>query len=296
MARLVIGRRAMAWTALATSIALGAVSRDVPAAPGATSGPYTILEADFHVHSFPGDGGLLPWDIAVEARRRGLDVIALTNHNSTLSWRVMQRVAPEAGSVLVLPGFELTSAGYHMTVVGMARPVTWRQLPAAAASAVQAQGGVAIAAHPLSPRRTQWSDSAIDALDGIESASSGDRVADLAAFTRRALARRPSIALIGASDFHFFAPLGIDRTFVFVTERSGAGVLDAVRRGRTVACDPRGETSGPAELASAVSAECRRIGGTAPAGSHWLGSFGTAGAWLSLVALVALGARERDLA
>ncbi len=45
---------------------------------------YQVLAADFHVHSFPGDGVLPPWDLAVEARRRGLDAIALTNHNAML--------------------------------------------------------------------------------------------------------------------------------------------------------------------------------------------------------------------
>ena len=292
---MVIGARAIAWSALVASIALGAATRELPLRAADTSGPYTILEADLHVHSFPGDGGLPPWDIAVEARRRGLDVIALTNHNSTLSWRLMQRLAPNPAGVIVLPGFELTSAGYHMAAVGVETPVAWRQLPAAAAAAVQAQGGIAIAAHPLAPRRSRWDDAAIDALDGLEASSSNDLVADLAAFTRRAMVRRPSLAPIGASDFHYFAPLGICRTFVFVTEHSAAGVLDAVRRGRTVACDPRGETYGPAELTSAVSAECRRIAGATALDRPWLESLATGGAWLSLVVLVALGARERDL-
>ena len=292
---MVIGARALAWTALAASIAIGGAPQAVPPRAAGTSGPYTILTADFHVHSFPGDGGLPPWDIAVEARRRGLDVIALTNHNSTRSWRLMQRLAPNPAGVIVLPGFELTSAGYHMAAVGVETPITWRQLPAAAAAAVQAQGGIAIAAHPLAPRRTRWNDQAIDALDGIEAASSGDLVADLAAFTRHAMTRRPSLAAIGASDFHYFAPLGMCRTFVFVTERTAAGVLDALRRGRTVACDPRGETYGPAELTSAVSAECRRTAGAPPLASHWTEALATGGAWLSLVVLVALGPRQRDV-
>jgi hypothetical protein len=292
----VTGVRAVAWSGLAVSILLGAAARDTAPRATATSGPYTILQADFHVHSFPGDGGLPPWDIAVEARRRGLDVIALTNHNSTLSWRVMQRLTPEIAGVMVLPGFELTSAGYHMAVVGLETPVTWRQLPAAAAVAVHERGGVAIAAHPLAPRRSRWNDAAIDAIDGIESASSNDLVADLATFTRRAMIRRPSLAPIGASDYHYFAPVGICRTFVFVTERSPAGVLDAIRRGRTVACDPRGETYGPAELASSVSGECRRVAGAPPRDRSWVQMLSTAGTWLSLAVLVALGARERDAA
>jgi predicted metal-dependent phosphoesterase TrpH len=294
MARLVIAPRAIAWGVLAASFALASGIGDVPARTPVTSGAYTILAADFHVHSFPGDGGLLPWDIAIEARRRGLDVIALTNHNSTLSWRLLRRWSPDPEGVIVLPGFELTSAGYHMAAVGVETPVTWRQLPAAAAAAIHAEGGIAIAAHPTAPRRSRWDDAAIDVLDGVEAASSNDAVPDLAVFTRRVMVRRPTMAPIGASDFHYFAPLGVCRTFVFVTERSAAGVLDAVRRGRTVACDPRGETYGAPDLASVVSAECRRLAGVPPVSWNWLEGITTSGAWLALVALVALGARERD--
>lgn len=287
--------RAAAWLVLLGCIAMGAAPVPDAGRQAIAAGGYTVLTADLHVHSFPGDGGLLPWDIAGEARRRGLDVIALTNHNSMWSWRLMQRVAPDATGVIVLPGMELTSAGYHMTAVGLHTPVSWRQLPAAAAAAIHAQGGVAIAAHPLEPRPSRWEDAAIDALDGFEAASSNGTLAAMAPFTRRAVVRRPSIAPVGASDFHYFAPLGVCRTFVFATERSAAGVLDAIRSGRTVACDGRGEVYGPAELAASVSGECRATAATGPAW-RWVDAVSTAGTWAALAALVALGAAERQLA
>ena len=293
MARAVIGARGIAWGVVLASIALG-MEAPAPARQPATDGGYTILTADFHVHSFPGDGGLPPWDIAAEARRRGLDVVALTNHNNQYSWRLAQWLAPPTGGVLLLPGIELTSIGYHMAAVAVERPVAWRQSPAAAAAAVHTQGGIAIGAHPRSPGLSRLDEpDALDALDGFEAASSNGTVSGVAAFTRRAMTRRPSLAAIGASDFHYFAPLGVCRTFVFVTERSPAGVLEAVRRGRTVACDGRGDTYGPTELVAAVSGECQRLAAAAPVGWRWRDAVSTCGAWLGLAALVALGGRER---
>ena len=291
--------RALAWILLIASLALGSGTDAGPAPAAQRVGPYTVLAADFHVHSFPGDGGLLPGDIVAEARRRRLDAIALTSHNNMWSWRLARRSpfpAPRSPlpDVIVLPGVELTSAGYHMTTIDVQRPVAWRQSPAHAAAATHAQGGVAIAAHPRSPRRSKWDDEAIDAIDGFEAASSNDSVVENAAFSRRALVRRPSLAAIGASDFHYFAPLGVSRTFVFVTERTPAGVLDAIRKGRTVACDGLGDTAGPAELVSVVSDECRRAAISDPIGWRWRDGLSTSAAWLALVALVAIGARERD--
>ena len=105
-------------------------------------------------------------------------------------------------------------------------------------------------------------------------------------------AHRASLAAIGSSDFHFTAPIGLCRTFLFVTERSPAGVLDAVRRGATVACDARGATYGPAELSAAVAVECRRAATARPEGWTWLTPAGAVLAWLGFVALVLLGARE----
>ena len=72
-------------------------------------------------------------------------------------------------------------------------------------------------------------------------------------------------------------------------------MLEAIRRGRTVACDAVGETYGPADLVPPVAAECRRAAVSAAAGWNWTGRVSTAGAWLALAALVALGARERGL-
>ena len=282
--------RAFAWILLLGSIAISYRTGPASERPPLTAGQYTVLSADFHVHSFPGDGGLLPWDIAAEARRRGLHVIALTNHNSMASWRLARRLASDSRGIIMLPGVELTSAGYHMTTIGVHTPVAWRQPPAAAAAEVTAQGGVAIAAHPLEPQPSGWDDAAIDELNGFEAASSNGTIAFMSPFIRRAVVRRPSIASIGASDFHYFAPLGVCRTFVFVTERSPDGVLEAIRSGRTVACDSRGDTYGPAELASPVAAECRRVSASGSPAWGW-GGLSTSGAWLAVLALVVLGAR-----
>ena len=88
MARLRLTPRTIAWALLAAGLALAAAVPDGPPLPRRSHDGFIILAGDFHVHSFPGDGSLPPWEIAREARRRGLDVVALTNHNSLLSSRL----------------------------------------------------------------------------------------------------------------------------------------------------------------------------------------------------------------
>jgi hypothetical protein len=296
--RLTLLRR-LAWVTIGLGVLAG-LAMDAPAPlPRLQSGGYTILAGDFHVHAFPGDGTLAPWALAREASRRGLDVIGLTNHNNMIAWRLSQ-LMPASGGAMVIPGEELTAVGYHMAAVGLTRTVQWRQPAAAAARAIQAAGGVAIAAHPVYGERRGLDREAIDAIDGFEAAHPAQHARPATArqmeeFRQLAFATRPSIAAIGSTDFHATAPLGLCRTFVFVSEVSPRGVVDAIRDGRTVACDGKGTTYGAPTLSSAVNEACARAAGSPGRDVNALGSIGAALVWLGCAALVAAGARERAL-
>src|SRR4051794_10510665 len=80
---------------------------------------------------------------------------------------------------------------------------------------------------------------------------------DFAAFHDRARAAHPRIAAIGSSDYHDLAGMGVCRTYLFVRELTVAGIVDAIRGGRTVACDARGQTYGDPDLAKVVGPRCR---------------------------------------
>jgi hypothetical protein len=205
---------------------------------------YFVLAGDFHVHAFPGDGGLAPWEFSNEMRRRGLDVIAITNHNQLMAGRIAAAaaVAETPHAPMVIPGQEITTSRFHMIAVGITRRVDWRLSAGDAIRAVQEQGGVAIAAHPVSSSWRPREPDAVRLLDGAEAAHSMARTSrslgeSLVEFYRAAAKQNPGIAAIGSSDFHFGATLGQSRTFLFVRDVSRDGVLDAIREGRTVAFD-----------------------------------------------------------
>lgn len=204
---------------------------------------YFVLSGDFHVHAFPGDGGLAPWEFSNEMRRRGLDVIAITNHNQLMAGRIAAAaVAETPHAPMVIPGQEITASRFHLIAAGITRKVDWRLSAGDAIRAVQEQGGVAIAAHPVSASWRPRDPDAVRFLDGAEAALPMARTSRLQGesvveFYRAAAKQNPGIAAIGSSDFHFGASLGQSRTFVFVREVSRDGVLDAIREGRTVAFD-----------------------------------------------------------
>jgi hypothetical protein len=264
---------------------------DARVPPQTSHDGYQILAGDFHVHAFPGDGALAPWDLAHEARRNGLDVIAITNHNQMIA----AHLAASIPGVMVLPGQEITMPAFHMTAINLRDTVDWRGTIPDVARAVHAQGGVAIGAHPARIFASSITEASIVALDGLERAHPMMEFRDidrqkLADSFDRALHTKPSIAPIGSSDFHFMAAIGLCRTYLFVRDATPAGVLDAIRSGRTVACDQRGNVYGDPSLTQDVEGLCRATAAArlSKPPIEWLSLFCT---WLGLAGLVWMGFR-----
>jgi hypothetical protein len=252
--------------ALAGSFAGAGLRRSPPPRHGA----FLVLAADFHIHGFPGDGALPAWALRNEARRRGLDVIAFTNHNHRLGVLIGRWVSRDTATPLVLSGEEITASHYHIAAVGVEHRIPGSLPAAEAIAAVHAQGGVAIAAHPVKLMWRGYDAGARKALDGAEIAHPlviGDPKsrAELVEFFRSARALNPRVAPIGSTDYHFRQPMGLCRTYVFAREYSEAGVLEAIRAGRTVAFDPDGHGSGDPDLVAAAD----RVRAGAPPLATW---------------------------
>jgi len=232
--------RATSAFVLAAAIVIGTLADHVPSRSPRRAGEYVVLEGDFHVHAFPGDGALAPWTLRDAAARERLDVFAVTNHNRTFTSRFAQWMAARSSGPIIIAGQEITNPAYHLIAVGIDHTVSADQPAKGAIADVHAQGGVAIAAHPT-PRFHGYDDDAtVAALDGTEAAHPADNVSNqrqFAAFFERARRLKPTMAPIGSSDFHVSPQLAGCRTFVFAREASAAGVIEAIRRGRTIAVD-----------------------------------------------------------
>jgi len=243
--------RMLSALVLVAGIAIGTLTDHVPSRSPRHAGEYVILEGDFHVHAFPGDGALAPWTLRDAAARDGLDVFAVTNHNRTFTSRFAQWMAARSNGPIIISGQEITNPAYHMIAVGVEHTVNADQPAKGAIADVHAQGGVAIAAHPVPKFHGYDDDATVAALDGTEAAHPADSVGGqqlFADFFERARRLKPTIAPIGSSDFHVSPQLAGCRTFVFASEASAAGVIEAIRRGRTIAIDEDGRPYGDPRL------------------------------------------------
>jgi predicted metal-dependent phosphoesterase TrpH len=276
-------KRLIALGVFATILVAGSAT-DLPRVTSAPSA--TVLTADFHVHAAPGDGFLPVWEIQREAERRGLDVVAITNHNHDLATRLARLTGLVQPYPIVIDSQELTTPGFHMAAVGVSRMIDWRLSAIQAIDAIHAAGGIAIAAHPGDGSWQVKDENALRAIDGIEVAHPGMFIDAGAEREYRALFDRartvnPSVAAIGSSDFHVGAVVAACRTYVFVQETSREAVLNAIRDGRTVATCPGGRVTGPEDL---IQMAGDRLNPEQPM------RFGYGlSTWIALTALIALG-------
>jgi len=285
-----ISARAAVSIALAGAGLLAGTASDVmPDRRPPRRGGYLVLQADLHVHSFLGDGVLWPWDLAIEARRRGLDVIAITNHNQIVAARIGRFFANRMAAPLVLVGEEITAPDYHLIALDIREAVSGERPVERAIADVHSQRGVAIAAHPTRRFRPAYGAAALRELDGAEVAhpltySRGPD--ELREFFARLRLVRGRAAAVGSSDYHAFASLGACRTYVFASEKSEAAVVEALRQGRTVAFDVEGVAHGDPELIALLRTPVG-IPGDPPA-IRWLAIAGRISALLGAAGLLLL--------
>ncbi|WP_278256537.1 PHP domain-containing protein [Nocardioides convexus] len=75
------------------------------------------MTIDLHTHSRVSDGTASPRDLVHAAATAGLDVVALTDHDTTLGWDEAAAAAVDAGIALVR-GIEISTrfrgAGVHL--------------------------------------------------------------------------------------------------------------------------------------------------------------------------------------
>jgi len=285
--------RRAAVALMLSGIALGTLTDTTPVRTPVRVDGYEILSGDFHVHAFVGDGGIAPWMLQRQAARVGLDVIAITNHNQTLAGRLGRWAARRSSGPMILAGEEITGRNFHLIAVGIERAVNWNQPVRDAIEQVHAQGGVAIAAHPMHGFAEGYDEVALAHLDGLEAAHPDrihpERRPQFDEFYQRTLVHNPAVAAIGSSDFHTDGPLGGCRTYLFVRERSESAVIDAIREGRTVGRCGSGPLHGAPELVRLVEPYRDALGPPRP---KPLSAVATFAVWMALVALALVGTRE----
>jgi hypothetical protein len=202
----------------------GAV-RDFPAPAG-----WQWLAGDLHAHTVHSDGQLSVDDLARLGAARGLDFLAVTDHN-TVSHHPFLPAAARAAGIILVPGQEVTTDRGHANAFGDIGRIEFRDPADSWLAEVTERGGLLSVNHPVAgdcawryrtstPLAEVWHSSWRDRRDG----------GALAWW----LARPSGTIPVGGSDWHRPGDrerLGEPATWLLCQDPSADGVLDALRAG-----------------------------------------------------------------
>jgi len=174
--------------------------------------------------------------LAGTARLRGLDAVALTNHDYYRSFDLGGRSSARNGSesgasdrfAATIPGIEITTTRGHVLVVGPDPPRRTRPgdlTPEAAVDLAHDRGCVAVVAHPYRNSTLRNVDAEFDA---IEVNGKHPRTEE---WVRR-LADERDLPLVGGSDAHYPVEVGRAFTRIDAEQLTPRAVVEAIRDGR----------------------------------------------------------------
>ena len=197
--------------------------------------------ADLHMHTTFSDGWPEPHQLVEHARFAGLNVIAVTDHDTIEgALRAAEHSTGRRG-LEVIVGEEVSSRDGHIVGLFLERRVRPGMSAAATVHAIHDQGGLAVAVHPFwrTQRRSRggpvhgvgWLAAELD-FDGVEVEN-----ATPGFYLFNQLARRLNAGLgaaaLGGSDAHILDAIG--RAYTEFPGRTPAALRTAIESGTTVA-------------------------------------------------------------
>lgn len=246
---------------------------------------------DLHLHTAHSDGSCpsragvrVPCPVfrtLQAAEARGLDFIAITDHNATSQNEALRELAPFFDDLLLIPGRELTTFRGHANVFGVAGPLDFQlgspRGPAFGAiqEQVEKAGGLLSINHPALPSGEAcmgcgWSETATDfsRIQAIEAVNGGQADGPLSGvgFWEARLNEGLRITAIGGSDNHDAsldparpASVGYPTTVVHAAELSQSAILAAIRAGH-VFIDTQGSRDRTLDVTASSAGRTAQMG------------------------------------
>jgi hypothetical protein len=216
---------------------------------------------DLHMHSGNSDakcpsqlGNEVPcpvYRIVETATDKGLDYIAVTDHNATSQADALRELQPAFNKILLVPGREITTFYGHANIFGLTDFIDFRMTNASYAaaknwmSAVNNSGGIISINHPGIPSGEdcmgcgwQIGDipdqvvTAVEVLNGGSMKRSIEGPIEGWDLWHKMLNSGQHVTAIGGSDDHHAETIGTPTTVIYMKQLSVQGLIDGIRSGR----------------------------------------------------------------
>jgi hypothetical protein len=208
-----------------------------------------MVFGDLHIHSCYSNGyfkNFPPWvasapkEILEKAKKVGLKVIAIADHDSLKGSQEAAKLASEFG-IIVVPACEITSLDGHILAYGIKKEIPKKLKAEKTIDLIHKQGGLAVAAHPFRAHPPIFNRIGLYRLvfrlpfDGLEVANASQPFKanniTLKAIRNDGL----KVAQVGGSDSHVLDFIGYGRTIFKTKIKTTEDVLQAIKNRQTEA-------------------------------------------------------------
>ncbi len=164
-----------------------------------------MLAIDLHVHTrYSGDSPTTIEEAIFAAKKKGLDGIAITDHDSVNGIEKALKVGKKE-DFLIIPGIEVSSKDGHILGLGIRDLIPSKLSAEETVEKIREEGGVAVSAHPFSLDPKPFS--ALRAnFDAVETFNSKRYIGNRFA---KKFAKDNNLNETGGSDAHFPDDIGL---------------------------------------------------------------------------------------
>ena len=106
-----------------------------------------MVKIDLHVHTTNSDGFGSVKEVILEAKRKKLDGIAITDHNTMSGIKEAKKLAKKL-NFIIIPGEEVSTKEGHVLALGIKKAIRKGLSAEKTIEKIHKQNGIAIAAHP----------------------------------------------------------------------------------------------------------------------------------------------------
>lgn len=194
-----------------------------------------MFTLDHHIHSrFSADSNSRIEDILDVARKRNIDIIGISDHNTVDGSRFARSLKQD--DILIVPSIEISSRDGHIVGFGCEEKIPEGLSPQETIDMVHDNGGIAIIPHPFCFYRhglLHKNDEKLD-FDAIETKNARFIIGYC---NRKALklSNKNKIPKLGASDAHYHKFVGDCYTEIDC-EKDIDSVLKSIVKGKTKVC------------------------------------------------------------
>jgi len=191
------------------------------------------LKIDLHVHTNHSyDSVIKPEEVVFYAKKRGLDGIAITDHDKI---ECALKMTKKTG-FLIIPGIEVSSLGGHVLALNIQELIPKGLSVDETVDRIHSLGGIAVACHPTSFFKGSLGEHINSKFDAVEVINASAFPFNYSVKHSQKIASSLKIAQVAGSDAHYGPEIGYAYTLVNA-ESKVEEIVKSISRGL---CQPFG--------------------------------------------------------